>query len=410
MTLTSEQRAEINRENASHSTGPITDDGRAKSRQNALKHGLRAEVIPLPHEDPEAIRIRARLWNDHYLPKSPAAQHLVNDCVQATLLSDRIHKYHAAALSEQINYALTAWEKSREETLEYFIELLPQNPQSACLGLHASSLGCRWVIAQWERLQAILDTTGFWSDDERDEVVRLLGSRSEIRYLKDSEHAWMIHLYHIICQPVLSQPAFDELCSPQRLPGALRGAFRADDLPPRDDCLAALRVMIANEVHEARERERCLMVGDEARMREWAGDRVSVLQDAPTARLFLRYHSEARTTFHRALSALMKALALDAEAAASAENPPADLVAASSPNEANLKAKKPIYRQRRPGDAKRTLPGEGKANKAAVEPSRVVSSDAVSTMIAVGGEPEPVADGRSHRNRLIPTADCERGC
>jgi hypothetical protein len=391
MSLTTEERAEINRENASHSTGPVTDDGRAKSRQNALKHGLRAEVVPLPHEDPETVRIRTRLWNDHYLPKSPAAQHLLNECVQATLLADRVHKYHAAALSEQVNNALTDWEKNREETLEYFLGRLPQDPQNACLGLLASSLGCRWVIAQWERLQAILDTTGYWSEDERDEVVRLLGSRSEARYLKDSEHAWTIHLYHIICQPVLSQPALDELCSPQRVPGTLRGAYHADDLPHRDDCLAALRVMIAHEIDEARERECSLKATDEARMREWAGDRVSILQDAPTARLFLRYHSEARTTFHRALSALMKALALDAEAAASADNPPADLVAASSPNEANLKGKPPKYRPRRPGDAKRTLPGAGKANKAAVTPSRALSSDAVSTTIGVTSEPESAA-------------------
>jgi hypothetical protein len=84
-------------------------------------------------------------------------------------------------------------------------------------------------------------------------------------------------------------------------------------------------------------------------MRAWIGDRVSILEDAATARLFLRYHSEARTTFHRSYNALVKALSLDAEGAASAENPPADLVAASSPNEANLKAKKPLYRPTRSG-------------------------------------------------------------
>ena len=391
MSLTTEQRAEINRENASHSTGPITDDGRAKSRQNALKHGLRAQVVPLPHEDPEHVRLRTRVWNDHYLPKSPAAQHLVNECVQATLLADRIHKYHAVALSDQITTALANWEKERAETLEDFIGLLPLRPREASIGLLATSPGCRWVIAQWERLGAALDTTRYWSADERDEVVRLLGDDPEVASLRYSEQAWMIHLYHIICQPLRSQSALEELCTEQQRPPALRGTFRAGNLPDRDECVAELRLMIASQIDGARERERYLMTMDEAEMRAWIGDRVSILEDAATARLFLRYHSEARTTFHRSYNALVKAMALDAEAAASADNPPADLVAASSPNEANLKAKKPIYRPRRPGDPKRTLPGEGKANKAVVTPSRAVSSDAVSTIIAVGDEPESVA-------------------
>ena len=367
MSLTTEQRAEINRQNAAHSTGPITDDGRAKSRQNALKHGLRAQVVPLPHEDPENVRLRTRVWNDHYLPKSPAAQHLVNECVQATLLADRIHKYHAVALSDQIATALANWEKERKETLEDFIGLLPLRPREASIGLLATSPGCRWVIAQWERLGAVLDATGHWSADERDEVVRLLGDDPDVATLRYSEQAWMIHLYHIICQPLRSQSALEELCTEQQRPPALRGTFRAGNLPDRDECVAELRLMIASQIDRARERERYLMTMDEAEMRAWIGDRVSILEDAATARLFLRYHSEARTTFHRSYNALVKAMALDAEAAASAENPPADLVAASSPNEANLKAKKPIYRQRRPGDPKRTLPGEGKANKAAVD-------------------------------------------
>jgi hypothetical protein len=126
-------------------------------------------------------------------------------------------------------------------------------------------------------------------------------------------------------------------------------------------------------------------------MRAWIGDRVSILEDAATARLFLRYHSEARTTFHRSYNALVKALSLDAEAAASADNPPADLVAASSPNEANLKAKKPLYRPRRPGDAKRTLPGAGKANKAVTKTSRAGTCEAVSTANGVTSEPESAA-------------------
>ncbi len=97
MPLTSQARSAINRQNASHSTGPKTDDGKTRSRRNALKHGLRAEALALPNEDPAAVAARNDSWNDYYKPQSPAAQHLVNQCVQATLLADRCNQFHHAA-------------------------------------------------------------------------------------------------------------------------------------------------------------------------------------------------------------------------------------------------------------------------------------------------------------------------
>src|SRR4051812_41285220 len=102
MSLTAEQRAEQNRINARKSTGPKTEEGKAKSRYNALKHGLRADPAALPGEDPEVVAGRARSWNEYYRPQSPAAQHLVNECVRATLMSDRAARYHEAAVAGQV--------------------------------------------------------------------------------------------------------------------------------------------------------------------------------------------------------------------------------------------------------------------------------------------------------------------
>ena len=65
MTLTAAQRAEINRRNSTHSTGPKTPSGRDKARRNALKHGLRADTLALPNEDPELVAERRRAWNDY---------------------------------------------------------------------------------------------------------------------------------------------------------------------------------------------------------------------------------------------------------------------------------------------------------------------------------------------------------
>ena len=54
--MTSEKKAESNRQNALKSTGPKTPEGKAAVRLNALRHGLRSEEILLPGEDEQALR------------------------------------------------------------------------------------------------------------------------------------------------------------------------------------------------------------------------------------------------------------------------------------------------------------------------------------------------------------------
>jgi hypothetical protein len=51
--MSSSQQIEANRRNARLSTGPVTEDGKRKSRQNALRHGLTAETVIDALEDAE---------------------------------------------------------------------------------------------------------------------------------------------------------------------------------------------------------------------------------------------------------------------------------------------------------------------------------------------------------------------
>jgi hypothetical protein len=51
--MTSARQIEANRANALSSTGPKSDPGKQRASQNAIRHGLTAETVILPLEDPD---------------------------------------------------------------------------------------------------------------------------------------------------------------------------------------------------------------------------------------------------------------------------------------------------------------------------------------------------------------------
>jgi hypothetical protein len=59
--MASQKQIEANRRNALKSAGAKTPEGKAVSRLNSLRHGLRARTVVLPGEDPEEFR---RLCDD----------------------------------------------------------------------------------------------------------------------------------------------------------------------------------------------------------------------------------------------------------------------------------------------------------------------------------------------------------
>src|SRR5215472_15508277 len=90
--MTSEKQLEANRRNALKSTGPKSDEGKAKSSMNALRHGLTAGQAVLPHENQDDYEKLREGMLASYAPENTAEQALVEELANAYWRLMRLHR------------------------------------------------------------------------------------------------------------------------------------------------------------------------------------------------------------------------------------------------------------------------------------------------------------------------------
>jgi hypothetical protein len=83
------RRIEANRENAQHSTGPITPEGKAICSRNALKHGLASGALIIAGEDPAEFEALRKTLLEEHAPTDETEKLLVIKMAQSWWLSQR---------------------------------------------------------------------------------------------------------------------------------------------------------------------------------------------------------------------------------------------------------------------------------------------------------------------------------
>jgi hypothetical protein len=309
MSLSRVERSAINKANASHSTGPKSEDGKNSSRRNSLKHGLTARRLTLPDDDPAETQELLDRWLDDYPPQTAAQEHLIEQCVTAALLQKRVTRSHFAAIFEQVRRATSDLESERARVCRENIKMLKDDPHEALERLMETSHGLFYLRNRWNVLSDEFKRKGFWSDDERDEVIRLLGQRPETNRLFESPAAWKVYCFNGLCRVDPTHAMIRWLTEPARTPPSMRDFYR-DTLPTREDCVEYLANMVAGVVEDIEERLPGVVELDDAES-DGASEVALTLQDDRKARLMLRYQSEARSAFYKAHDALMKSLRED---------------------------------------------------------------------------------------------------
>ena len=111
-----------NRENARRSTGPKS--GTDRTRFNGLKHGLRAEQVVLPGEDPAAFEAERRAWIDDWKPRSHTRAVLVERAAVASWKLRRATRAEAARLYETAADVAHEFDLSQKERIDGALHLL----------------------------------------------------------------------------------------------------------------------------------------------------------------------------------------------------------------------------------------------------------------------------------------------
>jgi hypothetical protein len=181
--MASEAQIAANRRNATRSTGPKTDSGRLRVRENALKHGLAAvTIVPFSLQgDPGQLAERTADWEHDVQPRTVVERNLVREAARLTLEIER-----GELIETQM---IGAWQSSHirelgrrllyiagpEEVKVARRPLWADDPGQLVSQLEASAEGCRWLMERWQEYRNLLDRKTKWEIPEMLRFIRLQG-------------------------------------------------------------------------------------------------------------------------------------------------------------------------------------------------------------------------------------------
>jgi hypothetical protein len=155
----SEARLHANRENAQHSTGPRTEEGKKRSSLNSTRHGILAQVIHLPEEEMAVFTEFTTEYVASLAPVGAVETQLAHACADVQF---RLHRLAAAehnlfAIGHNEN--ADAWDVDNAEshTALAFAETLRRSKDPlALLTIYESRLSRRLLqtLKQLREIQA----------------------------------------------------------------------------------------------------------------------------------------------------------------------------------------------------------------------------------------------------------------
>ena len=230
-------KIEANRRNSQKSKGPTTDAGKARSRYNALKHGMTAKTVLLPGDDPQEFAGRLRYLQDDLQARNSLEAVVIERLAGDLWKSDRSDQSFCNRIKLRLRHGPVDQSlKDADEAVELGQHLLwmpefplpvgalegeakgalakfpfadvpgdPHHPARLLLKLQATVAGCDWLLTRWGELQFRLEQGGPWAMDDVWKMVRLLG-KTAIE-MKDDFQVALLVLASLALEPAAAPEA-----------------------------------------------------------------------------------------------------------------------------------------------------------------------------------------------------------
>jgi len=263
-----------NRNNAQKSTGPRSDNGKARARLNALKHGLRATTIHpvLPHEDPRELDGRIRAWTREMQPRNGIERELVSRSARLSWVLERAERFETACLARRVRRTRLPVSARRLQEVHELGRKLVCNAASSHLstsvspwvddpavflrGLEESTEGCRWLLDRWGEFGTMIDHKSPWTTADQFRFIRLQGKHG-VEAVYDPALATIFLAWEVLGAGLGKQ--FWETCrqiTPASEPG-FSGRLVWREIAPRPgdraEALAVLRAVVDQQIERLAE-------------------------------------------------------------------------------------------------------------------------------------------------------------
>jgi len=180
--MTTLRQIDANRRNAQKSTGPRTPEGKARSRGNALVHGLSGAGVVLSPDDHDEVAERLVTWRPSYRPETPQGEWYFRQLVVNSVRIDRCQRDEAVQLQYVARRAAGCWDDDRRVEAETLAVGLSARPALTAAKLRQNKHGALWLVDRWRGLAEAAETSGgAWSESESATAFDLLGTPPDRR-------------------------------------------------------------------------------------------------------------------------------------------------------------------------------------------------------------------------------------
>jgi hypothetical protein len=199
--VVSDRRAQASRENCGGSKGPVSPEGKSRTRLNALKFGLFSQdlvVAAAGETQQEADAFRSSVWN-HVQPQDPVTAVLVEDFVNIAWRLQRPRRCETAEIRRRMETALyrrhfetiSEVDSLKGRFMRGYVKLCSpalgmadQEALSLSLGetrkqLAQKSLGLKFLIGLIQPIARTVESRGFFSASAALTLVAACGEEDE---------------------------------------------------------------------------------------------------------------------------------------------------------------------------------------------------------------------------------------